>query len=180
MPPTTKKMHSAPTNECGTTNAVVASNSNDTPSPVSAAQLQDPSMNTRTEFEIAYKIRKATKSVAVQHLAMLLCRDDIAETTSRLKQNRIDLGEIIELTQEQVEKVKKMEKDWRMCLPSSTKDYTQMQVSKPGVIRQSLQHFDDIRMEYEKVVAYMNAINELKVERSLLLDDQKFMCGHAL
>ncbi|OKL61357.1 hypothetical protein UA08_03724 [Talaromyces atroroseus] len=183
IPPAGNKTpHHSPTNNRDATNAVVATESAATPTSlsVSAAQLQDPSTNTRADFEIAYKIRKATDSVAVQYLATLLCRNDIAETTCRLKQNRIDLGEVIEAAQEQVEKVKKMEKHWRMCLPSSTKDYTQMPISKPKATRESLRHFDDIRMEYAKVIAYLDVINDLKVERSLLLDDQEFMCGHTL
>uniref|UniRef100_A0A093V6X2 Uncharacterized protein n=1 Tax=Talaromyces marneffei PM1 TaxID=1077442 RepID=A0A093V6X2_TALMA len=136
MPPdkTKKRRHHAPTRtntsySATSSSTIIAGPHNSrnetaaTAAKVLVAQLSSPTLNTRSEFELAYKISKSTTSIAVKQLATTLCRGDIAETTSRLAQNRSDLNALIEAAQEQVEKVKKMERDWRPELPSTTKEF---------------------------------------------------------
>lgn len=143
------------------------------------AQLSSPTLNTRSEFDLAYKISKSTTSVAVKQLATTLCRGDIAETTSRLTQNQSDLDALIEVTQEQVEKVKKMERAWRPELPSRSKEFaTNLIVGKHKDMREAIKHFDELRWEYERVIKYLDWIEELQAEREHLLEDRKYMCGH--
>ncbi|RAO68988.1 uncharacterized protein BHQ10_005000 [Talaromyces amestolkiae] len=150
-----------------------------TPAKVLVAQLSSPTLNIRSEFELAYKISKCTTSTAVKQLATTLCRGDIAETTSRLTQNRSDLNALIEVAQEQVEKVKKMERDWRPDLPSKTKEFaTDLVAGKNNDMREAMKLFDELRWEYERFIKYLDWIEELKVEREHLLEDRKYMCGH--
>jgi hypothetical protein len=150
-----------------------------TPAKILVAQLTSPTLNTRSEFELAYKISKSTTSIAVKQLATTLCRGDIAETTSRLAQNDSDLNALIEAAQEQVEKVKKMERDWRPELPSTTKEFaTDLVAGKNKDMREAMMKFDELRWEYERVIKYLDWIEELKVEREHLLEDRKYMCGH--
>lgn len=150
-----------------------------TPTRLLVAQLSSPTLNTRSEFELAYKISKSTTSIAVKQLATTLCRGDIAETSSRLTQNQSDLKALIEVAQEQVEKVKKMERDWCPDLPSTTKEFaTDLIAGKNKVMREAMKRFDELRWEYERVIKYLDWIEELKVEREHLLEDREYMCGH--
>lgn len=83
------------------------------------------------------------------------------------------------MAQEQVEKVKKMERDWRHELPSTTKEFaTDLVAGKNKVMREAMKQFDELRWEYEGVIKYLDWIEELKVERERLLEDRKYMCGH--
>jgi hypothetical protein len=141
--------------------------------------LSSPTLNIRSEFELAYRISKATTSIAAKQLGTTLCRGDIAETSSRLAQNHSDLNAVIETAQEQVEKVKKMERNWRPELPSTTKEFaTDLVAGKNKDMREAMKQFDELRWEYERVIRYLDWIEELKVERENLLEDQKYMCGH--
>lgn len=150
-----------------------------TPTKLLVAQLASPNLNTRSEFDLAYKISKSTTSIAVKQLATTLCRGDIAEITSRLTQNQSDLDALIEVAQEQVEKVKKMDRDWRPELPSTAKEFaTDLIAGKNKAMREAIKHFDELRWEYERVVKYLDWIKELKVEREHLLEDRKYMCSH--
>ncbi|GAM36773.1 hypothetical protein TCE0_018f06130 [Talaromyces pinophilus] len=150
-----------------------------TPTKLLVAQLASPTLNTRSEFDLAYKISKSTTSIAVKQLATTLCRGDIAETTSRLTQNQSDLDALIEVVQEQVEKVKKMERDWRPELPSTTKEFaTDLITGKNKAMREAIKHFDELKWEYERIIKCLDWIEELKVEREHLLEDRKYMCGH--
>lgn len=143
------------------------------------AQLSSLTLNTRSEFDLAYKISESTASMAVKQLATSLCRGDIAETTSRLTQNQSDLDALIEAAQEQVDKVKEMERHWRPELPSTTKGFaTDLVAGKNKDMREALKRFDELRWEYERVIKYLDWIEELKLEREHLLEDQKYMSAH--
>lgn len=159
-------------------------NSTSEPTPItqtiSASQLHDPFINTRKSFKIAYNISKSTHSIATKNLAILLCRDNIAETTSRLTENQTEIDQIIEATQEQVDKIKQMEDTWRLHLLPPSETHAEAHVSHQKEIRGLVKHFEDLRMEYDRLIALLKWLEELKIERKLLLDDQKYMCGHVL
>ncbi|EED17362.1 hypothetical protein TSTA_111980 [Talaromyces stipitatus ATCC 10500] len=181
MPPLpldkSKKRRQHSTSNSSSTSIYKARNAPITPTPTPAkllvAQLSSPTLNTRAEFDLAYKIIKSTTSYASKQLAMTLCRGDIAEISSRLAENSTQLDRVLETAQEQVEKLKVMEQTWRPDLPSSAKEFAPDKVvGKNKDMKEAMKVFDEMRWEYERFITYLDWIEELKVEREKLLEDR--------
>lgn len=72
-----------------------------------------------------------------------------------------------------------MKKTWHPALPRTVADFsTKNAAKKKRSLKEALEVFDEFRAEYEKIVKYLDWIEDIKSEKKRLLEDQEYMSSH--
>ncbi|KAH8701602.1 hypothetical protein BGW36DRAFT_264485, partial [Talaromyces proteolyticus] len=129
--------------------------------------------DTRSDFEIVYDMSRSSESSAIQQLATVLCRDDVAGMKCRLERNMEEFNEIIVATKAQVKKLKDMERAWPSNLPDDSNEYyAKLLAGNDKKLNESIKYLEELKEGYEVVRRNVEKMRGLKGDRKKLLREQ--------